>query len=601
MKAETVETDVLIIGGGAAGCCAALRAHELGAKVLMVVKGKMGRSGGTPLAASLSARARLPLPYPLFKPLKQLYSSISEVVRLPMPAKYEKTLRAALESHYWLVDQDYFLDLALWLDKEFFPSLEASGIYVLRDDEGNPEVPPGNRPQYAMQAYGFTGFSFGESKRKEVLAKDIKVIEEAMAFSMLRGEGGEVAGAMVLDYVTGRLYEVVAKTTILATGHTNWLGKRSSGTREMAANGLAMALRAGAELENLEIQWYHVSDMAYPDSWMRLHNFPNPLHGNPDRAVMVNAEGEKYMKLEDYGKESILIMPYTIQMKRLYEQVKLGKAEWGSGNFTDFRHFDQEAFKKYVYQAEFYEKLGKDTSKDLLESVPSWHMSAGGVRVNIGTMKTDVPRLYIAGAVGGHQLGGLPFASFDGAIAGAGAARSAPRLGLPKRVPEQVGAAEERLDALLSGPARERNVPGIAPIQVKKRIREIVWNDMMYEKSETGLKDAMEKFAKIEQELAPNMRLRSGSTRFNYDLVDALDVQDMLEVCQITAHACLTRQESRGPHFREEFPFTDNDNWLKRIVVSREGDQVKTRFDPVQQKYLRPKPGKIDYFDDPYV
>ena len=157
MKAETVETDVLIIGGGAAGCCAALRAHELGAKVLMVVKGKMGRSGGTPLAASLSARARLPLPYPLFKPLKQLYSSISEVVRLPMPAKYEKTLRAALESHYWLVDQDYFLDLALWLDKEFFPSLEASGIYVLRDDEGNPEVPPGNRPQYAMQGLRIHG------------------------------------------------------------------------------------------------------------------------------------------------------------------------------------------------------------------------------------------------------------------------------------------------------------------------------------------------------------------------------------------------------------------------------------------------------------
>ena len=157
------------------------------------------------------------------------------------------------------------------------------------------------------------------------------------------------------------------------------------------------------------------------------------------------------------------------------------------------------------------------------------------------------------------------------------------------------------MDALLSGPTRERNAQDIAPIQVKKRIREIVWNNMMYEKSETGLKDAMEKFAKVEEELAPNMRLRSGSTSFNYDLVDALDVQDMLEVCQVTAHACLTRQESRGPHFREEFPFTDNDNWLKRIVMRKEQGQVKTRFEPVQQKYLRPKPGKIDYFGDPYV
>ena len=81
-----------------------------------------------------------------------------------------------------------------------------------------------------------------------MLSRDINVLEEAMAFSMLQGRGGEVAGAMVLDYVAGRLYEVVAKTTILATGHTNWLGTRSTGTREMAANGLAMALRAGAEL-----------------------------------------------------------------------------------------------------------------------------------------------------------------------------------------------------------------------------------------------------------------------------------------------------------------------------------------------------------------
>ena len=531
----------------------------------------------------------------------KLYSSLSEVMRLPMPAKYANTLRSTLQSHYWLVDQDYFIDLAMWLEKEFFPSLEASGTYVLRDDAGDPVVPPGNAASYVLQAHGFTGYLFGESKRKEVLAKDIKVIEEAMAFSLLQGEGGEVSGAVVLDYVAGRLYEVVAKTTIVATGHTNWLGKRSTGTREMAANGLAMALRAGAELQNMEIQWYHAGDMAYPDSWMRLHNYPNPLHGTADRAAMTNSEGEVYMRLEDYGAETRLSMPYTVQMKLTYEQVRTGKARWERGYSTDFRHVDQAILEKYQYQTEFYDKLGKDPSKDLFECSPTWHMSAGGVRVDTETMKTDVPRLYIAGAVGGHQLGGVPICSFDGAIAGAGAARSALRNGPPKTDSNQVGAAEERVDALLSGPTRERNAQDIAPIQVKKRIREIVWNNMMYEKSETGLKDAMEKFAKVEEELAPNMRLRSGSTSFNYDLVDALDVKDMLEVCQVTAHACLTRQESRGPHFREEFPFTDNDNWLKRIVMRKEQGQVKTRFEPVQQKYLRPKPGKIDYFGDPYV
>jgi succinate dehydrogenase/fumarate reductase flavoprotein subunit len=199
------------------------------------------------------------------------------------------------------------------------------------------------------------------------------------------------------------------------------------------------------------------------------------------------------------------------------------------------------------------------------------------------------------------MMGGVPIAAFDGAIAGAEAARSARRRGLPARVPNQVGAEEDRLGALLSERAQAPDGRGIAPIRVKNRIREIVSNHMMFEKTEKGLNDAIDMLSRVEDELVPNMRLRSVSTRYNTDLVDALDVQDMLDVCRITAHACLTRQESRGPHFREEFPFTDNDNWLKHIVVSSEKGQVKTRFEPVRQKYLRPKPGRLDYFGDPYA
>ncbi len=597
MRAETVETDVLIIGGGAAGCGAALRARALGADVMMAVKGKIGRSGGTPLASLLTAPSHLPGPYPLLKSLKKLYSRISDVIKLPVPASYANAMREMLEYHYWLVDQDYFLDLALWMDKVFYPTLEATGSFVMRDEAGKPVIPVGPRNIYALRAHGLTGYLYGESRRKEVLREDIKVVEEAMAFSLLQGAGGEVAGAMVLDYVTGRLYEVVAKTTILATGHTNWLPKRSTGTREMAANGLAMALRVGAELQNMEIQWYHNSDMAHPDAWMRLHNYPNPLHGTDQFGVMVNAEGQDYMNIKECGSE----IPYTIQMKMLCQQVKAGKAQWNGGNYIDFRLIDPQVFKKYQYHWEFYDKIGMNVPGDPLPCAPTWHMSAGGVRANVKTMKTDVGRLYIAGAVGGHMLGGVPIASFDGAVAGAEAAHDARRLGLPARVPDQARADEDRLSALLSEPGKGSDGRGLSPIQIKSRIREIVSDNMMFEKSEKGLNDAIGELSRVEEELVPKMRLRSASTRYNTDLVDALDVQDMLDVCRVAAHASLTRQESRGPHFREEFPFTDNDNWLKQIVVSTEGGRVKTRLVPVRQKYLRPKPGRLDYFGDPHA
>ena len=597
MRAQRIETDVLVIGGGAAGCAAALRAREHGADVLMVVKGKMGRSGATPFASALAAAAPIPGPYPLLKALKKLYSGVPDAVRPPMPAALAESLRQVLDYHFWLTDQDYFVDFGLWVAKAFFPGLERNGTYILRDAAGDPEVAPVKNPTYLLHSHGMTGYLFGESKRKEVLATDVGVMEEAMVFSLLRGAGGEVAGALVLDYVRGRLYEVVAKTTILATGHTNWLSTRATGTREMAANGLAMALGAGAELQNLEIQWYHASDMAYPESWMRLHNYPNRLTGTHRRPVMVNAEGETYMRIEDYP----VNMPYTIQMKALYHQVKAGKARWDGGNFTDFREVEPKLLEKFQYHWEFYEKIGLDMVEDPLESAPTWHMSAGGVRADISDMRTQVPRLFIAGAVGGHALGGIPFATFDGEVAGAEAAREARRPGAPKPVAGQVGAGEARLAGLLSEPSRERNERDIAPIQIKKRIRAVVWDHMMYEKTGPGLEAALAAFASIEEEMVPNMRLRTTATRYNTDLVDALDVQDMLDVCRATASASLAREESRGPHFRADFPFTDNDNWLKRIVARREGGELRTRFEPVRQKYLKPRRGRLDYFGDPYV
>ncbi|MFZ0694142.1 MAG: FAD-binding protein, partial [Alphaproteobacteria bacterium] len=311
MNAEMLDTDVLIIGGGAAGCSAAIKAHSLGSSVLMVVKGKMGRSGATPLASALVGPPPLKGPHFLIAPLKKLYAAAANVVSLPVPEPYKSVIRRMSNPHYGLVDQDYFLNFAIWALQKFFPALESTGIYIVRDESGRPVSPLGKNdymlPYYIIHSHGMTGYQFGESKRKEVLTTDTVVLEEAMAFSLLQGGKGDVIGAMVFDYKHGRLYAVRAKATILATGHTNWLAKRSTGTREMAANGLAMAARVGAELQNLEIQWFHASDTVSPDSWMRLHHYPNPLTATEHRAVMRNRDGEMYMKIEEYD----VNMPYT--------------------------------------------------------------------------------------------------------------------------------------------------------------------------------------------------------------------------------------------------------------------------------------------------
>ena len=591
MKAQSIETDVLVIGGGSAGCHAALRAHALGARVQMVVKGKMGRSGATPLASCLGAAPQIRGSYAMLTFFKKLYSSVAGVVPIPVPPTYDNAMRKMLEFHHWLVDQDYFLDFGLWAAKRFYPALEEKGIYVLRDQEGVPVVPPGKFGYYVLQSHGMTGYQYGETKRKEVLSTDVRVMEEASVFSLIQDVDGAVTGAMVIDYRSGQLYAVSAKSTILATGHTNWLSTRSTGTREMAANGLAMAARAGAELTNLEIKWFHASDNTQPDSWMRLHHYPNPLTGTDHRVAMVNRAGERYMTVEDYE----TVMPYTIQMKKLYEQVQNGKASWDGGSYADFSLVEPEMLKKYQYHWEFYEKLGKDMSKDALECGITWHMSAGGVRADTETMKTRIPRLHIAGAVGGHMLGALTLAAFDGEIAGTEAVRCAQRLGRAANNQEQIQNAEQRLAGLLSDDNQPRNDPGISPITVKRRIREVAWNNMMYAKTEQGLRQGLNVLAEVREQMLPDLRLRTTTASYNTDLMDALDVEDMLDVLEISAHASLARKESRGPHFREDFPFTDNENWIKQVVVSREEGRVTVRLEPVKLKYIRPKPERIDY------
>jgi succinate dehydrogenase/fumarate reductase flavoprotein subunit len=212
-------------------------------------------------------------------------------------------------------------------------------------------------------------------------------------------------------------------------------------------------------------------------------------------------------------------------------------------------------------------------------------------------METGVPGLYVAGGVGGHQLGAIPLAVYDGDVAATDAARRSQRIPLVPLDEEQVTLAEQRIADLLAG----GEGGGISPIQIKKRIRDVVWDRMMFVRREEGLNQALGQLGTIQEEMVPNMRLRTSTSNYNTDLIDALDIQDMLEVCEMVAHAALARKESRGPHFREDFPFTDNNNWLKQVVVSREGGQVRTSLEPVRQKYVRPERHTIGYFEDPYA
>lgn len=547
------EADILVIGGGAAGAYAAIKAHDQGARVLLICKGVLGRSG-----------CSVTFGYP---------GSIGKsAVTVEDP---EKDFRNKLVNYDFFPDQD-FLKALIPYAKKLYPEFEQWGLYFRRTEEG--DLVPGRI--IITPKMGNSGKGIMDILRAEVLRRRIPCHEETTATALLT-QGDRAVGAMAFDYLHGTLLAIRAKCVILATGHTNYFWTRSTGTREMCGNGLAMAYRAGAELQGVEIIWWHFGDIAYPASWCRLHNYPGPLAGDPEVAHYFNSAGEDFFNSD----RVVRFQPsYNLQSRALVQQIRQGKARKDGGYFASYRHVDPEAFRAYSYQVQFYDKLGLDFTRDLIECAMSGHQMRGGVRAD-ASMEATLPNLFTAGSVAGNYVTGIITVCYEAETAAAAAVGRARAMEMPAVEERQIEAEVQRITGYLA----RAGGAGPRPAQVKRRIREIMYDKMDFIKSEEKMRAALGEFAQIRAELLPRMSPGTATHHFNYDLVDAVDAEDMLECVELITQASLLRRESRGPFYREDCPRTDNANWLRHIRIRREDGGPRLWTAPVDLKYLTPQ------------
>ena len=337
---------------------------------------------------------------------------------------------------------------------------------------------------------------------------------------------GEVVGATALDYASGRFFAIRAKAVILATGHSNYMSLRATGTRDGSASGWVLAYEAGAKIQNIEMQWHHASDMAYPATWMRLHLYPNPLPRNGTPQPAFQCERRDVFDGNWLPENPV---PYIMQLKHLAKEVDAGRARLDGGYYSNFRHVERRSLDHYIYQSQFAKKVDIDLSEEMYENAVTWHMNVGGVRVNGLTMESDVPGLLAAGSVTALVTGGLANSMFEGLTAAETAARrveSTPRL--HELDATQLAAEVGRVFGLL----RTEPGQGLLSGQVKKRIRRAMWEHMNYIKTEASMMSAQAELDRIEAEDLPRMRMNTDTRNFNYDWVEALDAVDMLKACR---------------------------------------------------------------------
>jgi len=557
---KTLDTDVVIVGGGAAGCFAALKLHEKGVRPLIICKGWVGKSGASIFAGNLVISGQL------------LGNTVQEA---------SNTAEFLIKYHnQFLIDQNWARRCGQWIEQVYYPELESAGLYFRRDDSGNMVTSPGKIRSIAANVQGNSGVPFMDLRRKQIIKAGIPRLEETVVTALLQREDGSVGGVFALDYLTGEYVVVRAKAVILATGYSDRLHARSTGTREMSADGVAMAWRAGAAMSNLEMQWWHTNDIAHPPSWQRMQVYPNPMLGSEKSARMVNSQGEEFFNQQ--VDDPLAFGPYTVQLKALVKQVHAGKARYDGGYYAGFDHCNTDEVENYTSYAKGYKQLGLQFPQDLIETAVTAHYRQGGVDVDNKTMRASVPGLYVAGGLGGHSNGLIALATYDGKVVADGVANDFTSLRSAEIPQSRIDAEKKRLDQFL---AEKGDVP---PVVIKDALRKIMWDNAGVEKDDASLNAALDDIDRLRLELLPRMNVAFKGRRVNYEWLDAIDLTNMIDACELIIHSSIERRESRGPFMRRDFPATDNTNWLSANIMIKTDNGFRFEQRPYELPFFQP-------------
>jgi succinate dehydrogenase/fumarate reductase flavoprotein subunit len=302
--------------------------------------------------------------------------------------------------------------------------------------------------------------------------------------------------------------------------------------------------------------------------------------GSEKSARMLNSAGEEFFNQQQ--DDPLAFGPYTVQLKALVKQVRAGKARYEGGYFAGFDNCDPTEVETYTTYGKTFRQLGLPFPATMAETAVSSHYRQGGIDVDTATMRSSIPGLYAAGGVGGHSNGLIGLATYDGAVVAEGVSRelATPAASLPQ---PQIEAESRRLDRL-----RTSSGDGPEPGRLKQDLRAVMWEKAGVEKNASDLRSALDDIERIRTRLLPGMKLRNSGKSVNYEWLDAIDVINMIDVCELVIHSSLERKESRGPFIREDFPLTDNDNWLVANVLKKSGNGMRFARRPYDLPLFEP-------------
>jgi len=417
----------------------------------------------------------------------------------------------------------------------------------------------------------------------EIIKRNITFCDETMATNLL-AKTGKVVGATALNLREGKFILFDAKAVILATGGASQVYPYTHTAIQDTGDGIAMAYRVGAELIDMEHVSFIPASYWYPDAWRGVYApagysiVSQALKGLP-KPRWLNGRGERFMVR--YDSERMEATVKDIAGRAIFTEAEKCGSKHG-GIYLDWRPLGEHLGEVRSFNLStdhslrLAERAGIDPKKELLEAHVMVHTTGGGVRIS-ESCETNIQGLYAAGSTTGGVHGatrtggsGLIWGLVFGWKAGVHAAEYAMKTKRIEIDSNDVESERDRLYDLLKRPVEN----GIRPAQIMKRLREETWSNLNAARNKEGLEAALGSILELSGVL-PRIYVRSDTTVYNLEWVDAICLENMLLAAEAIARAALMRTESRGSHYRTDHPRMDNKNWLRNIVIRNDKGKMQ--------------------------
>jgi succinate dehydrogenase / fumarate reductase flavoprotein subunit len=591
MTLERHTYDVLVIGAGGAGLRAAVEARESGLRVAIICKSLFGKAH-TVMAEGGAAAS-----------MGNVNDNDNWMVH------FRDTMRGGKFLNHFRMAELHAKEAPdrIW-------ELETWGALFDRTKAGKISQRNFGGHEYPRLAHvgDRTGLELIRTMQQKIVAlqqKDgretgdmesgIKVFAELTITDILK-ENGKISGAYGYWRESGQEVLFEAPAVVIATGGVGKTFKITSNSWEGTGDGHALALKAGANLVDMEFLQFHPTGMVWPPS-VRGILVTESVRG--EGGVLTNTNGERFMfkyipdvfkdkyadneaeadrwyEDQDNNRRPPELLPRDEVARAINSEVKAGRGTEHGGVFLDVsKRLPAELIKKRLPSMwhQFYELAGVDITKEPMEVGPTCHYVMGGVEVEPDTAAAvGVPGLFAAGEVAGgmhgsNRLGGNSLTDLlvFGRRAGIGAVDYAKKNGANPVSQAAITAAAAKIQAPFDREGGENSYALHAELQ------EITHNLVGIIRTGSELKDAIAKIADIRKRSA-NVSV-SGGRKFNPGFHLAFDLDNMLLVAESTAKSAINREESRGGHTRDDFPGMDN-KWRQiNNISSFDGNQVNIR------------------------